>query len=85
MAGRTSAHQGLRRRAMPRPCRWLLALAALGLVGRAASAQTPPPAPTADPITVVRAFFDAVNRNDPVAAAALFADDAVYVAFWRTG
>jgi hypothetical protein len=47
--------------------------------GRPTHAQQPTatPPPAADPVAVVRTFYDALNRSDLVAAD-LFADEAVY-------
>ncbi len=50
----------------------LLAMAIVGMLPRPATAQTP------DPVAVVKASLDAVNRGDVEAALALFADDATF-------
>lgn len=44
-----------------------------------APSPTPTPSPTADPIAVVKAYFDAINRGDANAAADFFTDNPVYV------
>ncbi|MBL8341175.1 MAG: nuclear transport factor 2 family protein [Rubrivivax sp.] len=49
----------------------------LGLIVSACS--TPSPAPTSGPAAVVQARYDALNAGKVDAAAALFADDAVFV------
>src|SRR5690349_21117976 len=40
--------------------------------------SSPTPAVAADPVAVVQAFFDAINRHDGTAAAALFTETPLY-------
>ena len=65
--------------------RWLTAVVALLLAGcsAVAVAQTPAATSSPDPRDGVQAFYDAVNRGDAAAAAALFTDSPAY-AGWLT-
>lgn len=62
----------------------LLVLLLVAGYGNAARAQQPTATPdlsaSSDPVAVVRAYFEAINRGDAAAAAALLTDTPVFVA-----